>query len=208
MPSRGTRSDGPPPHLRKSTRSHPQCWRTTTRRRRTSAISPPSENQMSEQLTLSLGEPPASHSASPDCDADSMMTVATWPSSFAALLAAWNRRGWSGKTCPASCQQTEGGHLEPSSGRWANSGMVAPGESWTLNMSEWNHTRLPSPSDGAVCSLSDILETGEHLQRYCLSQRACEGILRRADKRGRKIRPHLRAALEAAAGHKPKTSRD
>ena len=54
-------------------------------------------------------------------------------------------------------------------------------------MDEWNHTLVPSHSDGGVCSLSDILETGDHLSRYCLSPKACAGILRRAEKRGRVV---------------------
>jgi len=37
-----------------------------------------------------------------------------------------------------------------------------------------------------VCSLSDILETGDLPQRFFLSAKACAGILRRAEKRGKK----------------------
>jgi hypothetical protein len=44
-----------------------------------------------------------------------------------------------------------------------------------------------SPSDAAACSLSSILETGEHLRRYSLSPKACAGILRRAARRGREL---------------------
>ena len=57
-----------------------------------------------------------------------------------------------------------------------------------LNTSEWNHTLGPSRSDGGVCSLSDILEpTGDHLLQFCLSPKACEGILRRAVRRGASV---------------------
>src|SRR5690625_2001133 len=80
------------------------------------------------------------------------------------------------KTSLASCHQVADGTWESSSGRWGNWGMGGPTESWTLNGSEW-------PSDGAACSLSDMLETGPHLQRYCLSPTAARGILRRAEKR-------------------------
>jgi hypothetical protein len=41
-----------------------------------------------------------------------------------------------------------------SSGRWSNSDMGSPIEGLTLNTSEW-------PKDAAVCSLSEILETGD-----------------------------------------------
>lgn len=62
---------------------------------------------------------------------------------------------------------------------------------WTLNTSEW-------PSDGVACSLSDILEeTGEPLLRYCLSEKACAGLLRRAERRGRKLPEPLLRALQA-----------
>ena len=66
------------------------------------------------------------------------------------------------------------------------------GECLTLSFSEW-------PNDAAVCSLSDILETGEHLRPYYLSPRACEGILNRAARRGRSLPPEIAAALEQVA---------
>jgi len=66
-------------------------------------------------------------------------------------------------------------------------------------MSEWNHTPAPSLSDAGVCSLSSILETGEIDRRYFLSPRACAGILRRAEKRGKELPETLRAALIAVA---------
>jgi len=74
--------------------------------------------------------------------------------------------------------------------------MGSPTEFWTLNSSEWNHTLAPSLNDDDVCSLSDILETGELPQQYFLSPKACAGILRHAEKRGRVLPPQLRAALE------------
>jgi hypothetical protein len=51
-----------------------------------------------------------------------------------------------------------------------------------------------------VCSLSDILETGDVPQRYYLTAKACLGILRRAGKRGKLLPQALRLALEAVAG--------
>jgi hypothetical protein len=61
-------------------------------------------------------------------------------------------------------------------------------ECWTLNGSEW-------PSDAAVCSLSDTLETGDLPQRFYLSAKACAGIIRRAEKRGKKLPDALQQAL-------------
>ena len=63
--------------------------------------------------------------------------------------------------------------------------MAWRGESLTLSIAEWTAILGPSRSDGGVCSLSDILETGDHLSRYSLSPKACAGILRRAEKRGK-----------------------
>ena len=131
------------------------------------------------QLSMfSSAEPPVSHSASQDSERGWMTRVATSCLPLVRLLHAIAPAGWFGRTCPVSCQATEDGTLVPSSGSWASSGMGSPTEFWTLNTLEW-------PSDAAVCSLSDVLETGEVPQRYFLSATACRGILRRADKRGK-----------------------
>ena len=76
--------------------------------------------------------------------------------------------------------------------------MGGPTECWTLDTSEW-------PSDGAECSLSDVLETRPVPQRYYLSQRAASGILRRAVRRGKTLPEPLAAALESVAGHRTPT---
>lgn len=62
----------------------------------------------------------------------------------------------------------------------------------TLSSSDW-------PSDAAVCSLSDILEYQPVPRKFFLSATACQGILNRAEKRGRKIPSTLRRALTQAA---------
>jgi hypothetical protein len=63
------------------------------------------------------------------------------------------------------------------------------------------HPAFPAPfrNDGGVCSLSDILETGDLPQRFFLSPKACRGILRRAEKRGKALPPALQAALQSVA---------
>ena len=73
------------------------------------------------------------------------------------------------------------------------------GACWTRNMSEWNHIPAQSLSDAAVCSLSSILETGQVHARYFLSQKACAGILRRAEKRQKVLPKMLEAALLSVA---------
>jgi hypothetical protein len=74
-------------------------------------------------------------------------------------------------------------------GMGLNSGIMRPGECLTLNMCSGRLPLRPFPNDGGVCSLSDILETGDVPQRYYLSAKACAGILRRAAKRGKNC-PH------------------
>lgn len=95
-----------------------------------------------------------------------------------------------GKTSPAFCHRTKGEPLAPSSGSWKTAGMLYRGECWTLSSSEY-------PSDAGVCFLSDIL-CQDAPQEYFLSPTACEGIIRRAERRGRSLPPTLKSALEAA----------
>ena len=67
------------------------------------------------------------------------------------------------------------------------------GASSMPNISDW-------PNDAAVCSLSQVLETGSIPQRFFLSSKACAGILRRAEKGGKELPTQLRLALQAVAG--------
>lgn len=111
--------------------------------------------------------------------------------------------GWSGRTFPAFCLPGEDGISLPSSGRWQNAGMGSPTAFLTLSTSEHADTLGPSRNGGAVCSLSDILETGDVPRRYYLTAKACRGILRRAEKRGKVLPPQLARALQAVAGSEP-----
>ena len=139
-------------------------------------------------IDLLVGEPPASPSALQDLEADWMMTVATSPLNFLDLLKEQGPSGWFGRTSLASCHQTEDGMLVPFSEGWSNSGMGSPTECLTLSTLEW-------PSAAAVCSLSDVFETQPVPQRFFLSATACKGILRRAEKRGKKLPVRLQEAL-------------
>ena len=67
-----------------------------------------------------------------------------------------------------------------------------PGESSTLNTSE-------SPSVAVECFLSEILQV-DAPEKYSLSPKACLGILRRAEKRGKELPPMLRDALMEVVG--------
>jgi len=54
------------------------------------------------------------------------------------------------------------------------------------------------PNDAVVSSLSQVLVRGSIPQQYFLSSTACAGILRRAEKRGKKLPEPLMLALMAA----------
>src|SRR6185312_12693242 len=143
-------------------------------------------------LTSLFSDRPANRSVSPESVSGWTTRAATWPSSPFALLADCGPLGWFSRTSPASCRATADGILEPSSDSWANAGMGSPTEFLTLSISEF-------PSGAVASSLSDVLETGDLPQRYFLSPKACAGILRRAEKRGKELPPALHAALIAAA---------
>ena len=55
-----------------------------------------------------------------------------------------------------------------------------------------------SPKEDAVSTLSQILQAGVP-EKYYLSQKACQGILRRASVRGKELPEVLRVALERQA---------
>ena len=144
------------------------------------------------QLTFFAVEHHASPSASPDSERDWMTRVATSCSPLVPLLQSIGPHGWFGRTSPASCHLTGEGILEPSSECWGNSGMGMPTEFLTLNTLEFH-------SAAAACSLSDVLETGDVPQRFFLSDTACRGILRRAEKRGKELPKQLKEALSCVA---------
>ena len=76
---------------------------------------------------------------------------------------------------------------------------LSSGQFWTRNSCEWNPVLAPCLKDEGVSSLSEILETGEIDRRYFLTAKACKGILRRAEKRGKELPQALARALEAVA---------
>ena len=168
---------------------------------------------------FSSEEPPARVSQSPASEAAWMTSVATSCLSLARLLGDIAPLGYVGRMSPASFQATEDETLQAFWDYSADGGSKSPqedgktremskgtrahtashGACLTLNMSEWTAIPAQFPNDDGVCSLSDILETGAVPQRYYLSARACRGILRRAEKRGKSLPPSLAAALEAVA---------
>ena len=95
----------------------------------------------------------------------------------------------SGQWMPCSHQQSEAGRVKV----WCRGqGHGLHGAFLTPNGSEWR-------SAAAACSLSSILEGQSIPQRYYLSQTACAGILRRAEKRGKTLPEVLAKALQTVA---------
>ena len=143
------------------------------------------------QMSL-FSEAHANPTASPASVSAWMIRAATWRSSPWELLTDLNPIGSSSRMCPVSCLPPKDETLGFSCERWMNSGILARGQAWTHNGSEWR-------SGASACSLSDILETGEIPQRYFLSPRACAGIVRRAARRGRPA-PTIAARTKGGGG--------
>lgn len=72
-------------------------------------------------------------------------------------------------------------------------GEQSRGGFWMPNISAW-------PNDAAVCSLSQVLEQDSIPPRYFLSAKACAGIIRRAEARGKTLPDTLLSALRSSAG--------
>ena len=139
---------------------------------------------------MSLGEAPASRSQSQEAERDWMESLASCGST-SELFVKFAQGGSSGKTYPEFYQSTPDVHSASYSMSWLRSGMLWRGECLMLNSSVW-------PSDGSVCSLSEVLQGGVQ-QRFCLTPRACRGILARSRKRGRSLPPELERALQEVA---------
>ena len=104
--------------------------------------------------------------------------------------------GFFGKTSRERSQARMGRLSDSSCPKWTSSGTVWRGAYSMRSSSEW-------PKDAAVSFLSDVLEPAPP-SKYSLSQKACEGIIRRAEKRGKPLPPQLDAALRAQASNSTK----
>ncbi len=109
--------------------------------------------------------------------------------------------------CPTRAKATSGGggrklgfkHLVGESLVWSlDPREQSSGVASTPNFSVWHNL-----ANG--CSLSQVLETSVST-KYYLSSRACAGILRRAEKRGKELPALLKRALEGVAGNKTNTT--
>jgi hypothetical protein len=105
------------------------------------------------------------------------------------------------KTFKGSSLHMGGGIWRASSVRWGTSGLGGPTDAWTDATSMCRS--VGSECSSSVTQLADIL-ISEAPERFSLSARAAEGILRRASKRGRALPPVLEAALREVCERSPK----
>ena len=144
------------------------------------------------QLTFWSEELPANHLALQDCVKDLTIQEATSLLPMWEFLTNLDPSGAFGKMCQVSSVLGGGEILAASSVRWGRSGMGGPTGCLTLNTLEY-------PKDADECLLSDVLEIGELPQKYYLTPIACQGILRRAEKRGKELPTLLLTALQHCA---------
>ena len=101
------------------------------------------------------------------------------------------RLGVTFKQCLRRSQRAKFQCLDLESGRtpeWCEAEeLISLGAFTTVNISEQH-------SGAGVCFLSQILEENAP-EKYSLSPKACAGILRRAERRGKDLPPLLKAAL-------------
>jgi len=155
------------------------------------SVTNPSGPLVLSPLIFSAVGSPVRISQSPDAGAVFTPSEAGSSSSLPDWLESCAPTGCSLRTSQACSHRIKVKTSKPSSKRFPNSGMRLRGESWTAVISEF-------PSDAVECTLSDILEPTVP-QRFYLSQRAAQGILRRAARRGKELPTPLREALEALA---------
>jgi len=149
------------------------------------------EDTTSQQLTLFQAASPAKTYRLPESVRAWLESEADFGLSSIEFSKSLSQDGSSLKTSLACYPATEDGTLPSSFKGWRNSGMASLGGYLTLSTPEYH-------SDAVVCSLSEVLET-DVPRKYYLSPRACRGILRRAEKRGRELPPPLKQALQAVA---------
>lgn len=106
----------------------------------------------------------------------------------------------SGKTCRDAFRATRGETSGAYSTSWKSAGISWRGERWTRNLPEYLTGRVVDSQGryrnaAGASSLSEVLEARAPA-KYSLSAKACEGIIRRAEKRGKPLPKVLQDALE------------
>lgn len=154
-----------------------------------------SDGQTSLPLTSSAEDSPAPTSAWLGTVLDWLATNPDCGSSSVASLANSLPAGFLSRTSMHFYQAPKDGPVKTAQSSfmgWSNSGMAWRGGYLTLNTSAF-------PKEGVASSLSGVLESQPVQRRYFLSPRACRGILKRAENRGRALPMDLLSALSKVA---------
>ena len=131
----------------------------------------------------------ANHSQLPDYEEVCRILEGTSPSRLLTFSIVLGRNGLFGKTCQEYFPQIKEETFTRSQKVFKQSGIASGGEYLMLNTSD-------SPKDAKESLLLEIIqETSEVSPKYSLSERACLGILRRADKKGKMLPKKLENAL-------------
>lgn len=85
----------------------------------------------------------------------------------------------------------------PRPAKWTGAGQIL-GDDFPLHGELSMPNTSESPRDADACFLSQILQVNVP-EKYYLSPKACQGILRRASERGKQLPDILRIALERQA---------
>jgi hypothetical protein len=102
--------------------------------------------------------------------------------------------GLFGRTSQVPSAAMGAGTSGQSSTRWLTSGR------WTSSGECWTHAGSESPNGVEECSSSLALILEQQVDgKYFLSPKACAGILRRAEKRGKTLPEPLEVALRVVA---------
>jgi len=117
----------------------------------------------------------------------------------------------SGKTFQDAYRATRGETSDAYSTSWKTAGISFAGERWTASLPEYLTGQVVDSrgryrNAAGASTLSEVLEARAP-QTYSLSARACEGIIRRAEKRGKPLPSILREALEWVIARDSSTTR-
>ena len=86
----------------------------------------------------------------------------------------------------------------PPKGKWSCAGCVM-GDGWSVAWRTHDAQFWECPNVAVESHLSQILEVNPH-PKYSLSAKACQGILNRAERRGKELPQALKIALEIQSG--------
>ena len=148
-----------------------------------------------DKLISSAGDFPAKMSVSLASELESLGNEVDYSTTQYNLRGKSKHTQSSWKTSQDFYQATKDAISESSSLKWPTQGIAtSSGEFWIRNS-------LESPNVVVESSLSEVLETQVE-PRFSLSAKACEGILRRANRRGKELPPLLTQALLSVAEKK------